>query len=514
MTSPAHDPSPDTITPVEPVVAAASEPERFERAGEISDRLVDNIETVVYGKRDEIKLVLTALMCDGHVLLEDVPGTAKTVLARAIAGSIEGATPAAHPVHARPPADRRHRALGLRPADARLRVPAGADLRERRPRRRDQPRDPEDAVRAARGDGRAAGDRRRRHARAAVAVPPPRDREPDRVRGHVPAPRGAARPLLPAHRARVSGASRTSCGSSRSSASRIRSASSARWSASTRCTSCARRRSTCTSTSVLHRWVVELVRATREQESVVIGSSVRGQPRARARRARMGAPRRPQLRRPRGHRAAVRLRCSSTASCSRPGSSRAPARRAGRRRSRSSARAASSSRRAPARRRIRSSRAARSADRRRRSAVGAGRSADLPARSPAAGHRALVRDDEEPAARLGHDVAGSRPYRPGDDMDSIDWAASARLSTARGSDEFIVRERFAEEAPKVVIVCDRRPQMACFASAAAVARQAAGDAAPSSSWSSRARAPPAASSATSTTRTATRTGGSRRASGS
>ena len=62
----------------------------------------------------------------------------------------------------------------------------------------------------------------------------------------------------------------------------------------------------------------------------------------------------------------------------------------------------------------------------------------------------------------GTDVAGSRPYRPGDDMDSIDWAASARLSTARGSDEFIVRERFAEEAPKVVIVCDRRPEMACY----------------------------------------------------
>jgi uncharacterized protein (DUF58 family) len=62
----------------------------------------------------------------------------------------------------------------------------------------------------------------------------------------------------------------------------------------------------------------------------------------------------------------------------------------------------------------------------------------------------------------GTDVAGSRPYYPGDDIDAIDWAASARLSTARGSDEFIVRERFAEEAPKVVIVCDRRPEMAHF----------------------------------------------------
>ncbi len=62
----------------------------------------------------------------------------------------------------------------------------------------------------------------------------------------------------------------------------------------------------------------------------------------------------------------------------------------------------------------------------------------------------------------GTDVAGSRPYRPGDDMDAIDWGASARLSTAKGGDEFVVRERFAEEAPKVVIVCDRRPEMSCF----------------------------------------------------
>jgi uncharacterized protein (DUF58 family) len=48
-------------------------------------------------------------------------------------------------------------------------------------------------------------------------------------------------------------------------------------------------------------------------------------------------------------------------------------------------------------------------------------------------------------------------------MDAIDWGASARLSTARGRDEFVVRERFAEEAPRVMIVCDRRPEMAHFA---------------------------------------------------
>ena len=62
--------------------------------GDISRRLLENIETVVHGKREEIRLVLSALIGGGHVLFEDVPGTAKTVLARAIAGSIEGVVPA------------------------------------------------------------------------------------------------------------------------------------------------------------------------------------------------------------------------------------------------------------------------------------------------------------------------------------------------------------------------------------------------------------------------------------
>jgi Protein of unknown function DUF58 len=63
---------------------------------------------------------------------------------------------------------------------------------------------------------------------------------------------------------------------------------------------------------------------------------------------------------------------------------------------------------------------------------------------------------------MGSDVASSRPYRPGDNVDMIDWTASAKLSSAHDADEFIVRERFAEEAPRVVLVCDRRPEMALY----------------------------------------------------
>jgi MoxR-like ATPase len=65
-------------------------PPPLREAAGVAERLLANIETVVHGKREEVRLVLAALACGGHVLFEDVPGTAKTVLARAIAGSIEG----------------------------------------------------------------------------------------------------------------------------------------------------------------------------------------------------------------------------------------------------------------------------------------------------------------------------------------------------------------------------------------------------------------------------------------
>ena len=61
-------------------------------AAEVAGRLLANLETVIHGKREELRLVLCALAADGHVLFEDVPGTAKTVLTRAVAQSIEGAT--------------------------------------------------------------------------------------------------------------------------------------------------------------------------------------------------------------------------------------------------------------------------------------------------------------------------------------------------------------------------------------------------------------------------------------
>lgn len=54
--------------------------------------LADNVERAVLGKRHVVELVLTAMLSEGHVLLEDVPGTGKTSLARAVAQSVQGST--------------------------------------------------------------------------------------------------------------------------------------------------------------------------------------------------------------------------------------------------------------------------------------------------------------------------------------------------------------------------------------------------------------------------------------
>ena len=54
----------------------------------VASKIVANMEKVIIGKRPQILLTLTAYFCEGHILLEDVPGVAKTMLARALAKSV------------------------------------------------------------------------------------------------------------------------------------------------------------------------------------------------------------------------------------------------------------------------------------------------------------------------------------------------------------------------------------------------------------------------------------------
>ncbi len=76
-----------------PTTSPLQTPERAEsRSGvaAIANQLMENVEKVIIGKREEITLAMVAFFSEGHILLEDVPGVAKTMLARSIAQSVGG----------------------------------------------------------------------------------------------------------------------------------------------------------------------------------------------------------------------------------------------------------------------------------------------------------------------------------------------------------------------------------------------------------------------------------------
>ena len=117
------------------------------RAPRQADRILDEVERAVVGKRDALELVLLGILADGHVLLEDFPGLAKTLIARSFA-QVTSTRLRAHPVHARPDAVRtspaRRSSTSATPtsssAPARSSPTSSSPTRSTAPRRRRRPR--------------------------------------------------------------------------------------------------------------------------------------------------------------------------------------------------------------------------------------------------------------------------------------------------------------------------------------------------------------------------------------
>src|SRR3954453_1136997 len=65
-------------------------PRHIQGFAQVAAQLADRIGAVVLGKPEVIRLTMTALLAEGHLLLEDVPGVGKTILARAVAASVQG----------------------------------------------------------------------------------------------------------------------------------------------------------------------------------------------------------------------------------------------------------------------------------------------------------------------------------------------------------------------------------------------------------------------------------------
>lgn len=155
------------------------------------EQLINNIERSIIGKRPVIEKVVCAMLAGGHVLIEDVPGVGKTLLAETLAKSVSGSFGRIQFTPDLMPSD----VIGYTVVDINTGKgsykPGRGDV-QLSACRRDKPRLPEGAILAAGGDGGASDKRRRRDAPASEAVHDPRNAEPDRDFRHVSPSGGSA----------------------------------------------------------------------------------------------------------------------------------------------------------------------------------------------------------------------------------------------------------------------------------------------------------------------------------
>ena len=158
------------------------------------DAIVENIETVIKGKNDVVRLALVAILCEGHILFEDLPGTGKSMLARAIAQSMNATsnrvqcTPDMLPgdITGSSILDQKQGTFEFRPGPIFTNVLLSDEINRATPKT-------QSALLEAMAERRVSAD----GITYDLPRPVPRARhpEPGRAGRHVPAARGPARPL-------------------------------------------------------------------------------------------------------------------------------------------------------------------------------------------------------------------------------------------------------------------------------------------------------------------------------
>ena len=241
-----------------------------------AEAILDEVERAVVGKRDVLELVLLALLADGHVLLEDVPGVAKTLIARSFAtatglrfGRVQF-TPDLLPsdVTGSSVFDQRAASFEFRPGPVFCNLLLGDEINRAPPKTQAALLEAMEERQVTADDGTHA---------ARAALPGARHAEPDRVRGHLPAARGPARPLPRAPARRLPDGRRRVGHARRPRAPRHR-----RRRAQRRSSTRQGLRSLQAAVEAVHvgaavgRYMVALATATRESSEVEVGASPRG----------------------------------------------------------------------------------------------------------------------------------------------------------------------------------------------------------------------------------------------